>query len=615
MDCQNESGKKRRRFKIAGISKLYTTNTGRWFLAILICAVCVACVVCTRPVFFSLHDTNMMKTYSGYRTGIPTPEHAYGSMFCGYLMYALYSITMRVPWYTICTCGLLFFSLVTICRCMLTVGYRKNCRVIWPVLLYVLLFAAAFYYQVGTLLYTVNAAIVCCAAISLLLPMHYETDRRVKIADFILSLLLLMVGMAIRNSAYTSCICFWLLVVAMQTADHIVNSARNEGSVKQAFKAQKKRMIGTLVLICLLPALGQGGTALNHALHEATWPDGFQELNTYRAKFMDYNTVEYDEAAEFYQQLGWSESFYELVKTGNYFMDEKYNTDNLKAIYEYALEQGTVKNGVADMLRLGWETGFQTNIGKASSFGLAACVFLLLLCLALRPGKSVMVPLLCGLFSAGGCVLMCAYLCWTGRFPERAYQCVALPAMTVMLFCALSMLGRKQEPVCAGHAAARVCAVICLLAAVGLGGVSIRYAMAEAYDWELLDRYANHNMKYSSMVQYAMEWPEDIFIHDITVSGDYRLIIDSSKENAQNLILWGGTNLYTESYYRQLEALGREQLQTEDLFDDNVYYLTGSGEEYLGMLRSYLEEQYGPVSLTPVDYVEGNVYVYKISLE
>lgn len=588
------------------INKLYSSTSGRWLIAFLVGIVCVGMLMATRPVFFYLHDTNMMKTYSGYRTGIPTAEHTYGNMFVGYIMYWLYSLNMSVPWYTIFTFALLLFSYVSICKCLLTVAYEKNISIVFGISAYVALFVIAFYYQTAVILYTVNASIVGCASIAFLFAAFIQKNKKLCIAEGIISGVLLLISSFIRYSSFRSCLSFWLLALLLG----IISKWRQTKSFKRS------AVLLMLSIVCIGGI--KTGNIINKQLREEANPEGFYELNQYRAKFMDYNTVSYSDAPELYDELGWSENFYNLVKD-DYFMDEKYNAKSLRKIYEYSDATGTTKNTAKATLKLGYDTGILNKMGLALTCAMVAS-WIILMVEWLKSQKTFdqTLYLIGGTAAFAGCLLMCAYLCWGGRFPLRAYQVAAFPTLVTMLLCVLYLKTapeRTEEKQCFGSNfnksktwLLRGTTVVSAL----LVAVSVMNSLQVTYNQKEITKYQNDNQRYGKMVEYAQNHKENIYIHDITISGDERIYINSAKENALNLILWGGTNLYTSSYYRQLELLGKDRLFTENLFDDNVYYMTGNSDDYMDELRSYLEEQFPNVLFEQVDELSEGVRVYKI---
>ncbi len=603
------------------ILRLYSRNAGRWGLAFFICLFLFLLVFCTRPVFFYLHDTNMMKTYSGYRTGIPTPEHAYGNMISGYFMYILYSLTKVIPWYSILTLLLLFVSITVICKSFLSVAYNKNLSIGWPVSLFAIVFIILFYYQLAIILYTVNAAIACCASIALLVSAIGETNKKVRRADYCLSFVLMLIGSVIRFSSYRVSVCFWLLIFIMEKIPKAFHYMKTRKSVdaaddvprqdeldkKKKFAYLKK--FGAVFSAFLLLVCARTGYEVNTQLRKDIYPQGFYELNSNRVKFMDYNTVPYEEEPEFYQSIGWSEAFYTLVKS-NYFMDSKFNAESLRHIYEYSIEHNEVKNNLNDLWEQGSETGFWISMGLALTCALIAALFMLFKVFLIKKKTNDLIwRFLCGVFAFGGCLIMSVYLCWQGRFPLRAYQCIAFPALITMTLLIIQMMDGRDNFWNSEQARH----IILNIGIILLLSVSVVHSLKEIYNKEEIDKYSYSNIRYDAMAQYAQLHPENVYIHDPTISNDGRLFIDSSKGNILNLILWGGTNVYTSSYNIQLDALDKKQLQTENFFDYNVYYMTNMDDEYMNMLWMYLTEEYNEVNFTQVDQLSEGVRVYKIS--
>ena len=78
---------------------------------------------------------------------------------------------------------------------------------------------------------------------------------------------------------------------------------------------------------------------------------------------------------------------------------------------------------------------------------------------------------------------------------------------------------------------------------------------------------------------------------------------------------WGSSYVFTPTYYKQLEYLGKDTLLTENLFDEDVYYVTSYDSAYKDLLSNMLNQEYDHVEFREAGFIGDAAIIYKISKE
>ncbi|MDR1800534.1 MAG: hypothetical protein LBQ95_01620 [Lachnospiraceae bacterium] len=414
------------------LSKLYTTNKGRWAAGFITSLLFLCVLFLARPIFFYIHDINMMKTYSGIRTGVITAEHIYGNMYWGILMSTLYKITQTVPWYSIITLIIISISLATIFRSLLTLSFFRNLNPLFPAITFAVISITALIYPLTTIIFTTNAALVIGASLSLIFTVSVNS-RKAKYFDFSLSGFLLVLASIIRFSSFKAGVSFWVLALCLVYIGESGSFFKEKQIVSRQLFIKKTRTyllyFLSVLLVCVL------GNITNDRLHIDTSPEGTDEYNEKRIDFYDYPTLDYDDAPEFYTSIGWTKALYELAKD-SYFIDDRFNNENLDAIIAFSKSSDLRLFSLENTLSLAKDTMITDKSGLALSLTLLteALIIVFYIIKKTRAKSHFCSFLISGLLSVIITLVLSFYLCSKGRFPLRAYQSIALPAILMICF-------------------------------------------------------------------------------------------------------------------------------------------------------------------------------------
>lgn len=183
-----------------------------------------------------------------------------------------------------------------------------------------------------------------------------------------------------------------------------------------------------LVAIAALCLIGFAWGAQKIAYSSPEWVE-FQQINSVRGKYMDYDHDTYQNNPDLYESVGWDESLYQLVQKW-YFMDDRVGYESFKTLAKNS--QVEKRASISAVVTVGSNA---SDAAKSLSLALAVALFSLVL-LVKRDHPSVITMLL--LFAASLTLLM--YLITAGRVPLRAVLCVSLPSIGVLLIMTLSGL-------------------------------------------------------------------------------------------------------------------------------------------------------------------------------
>lgn len=569
----------------------------RWLFAFIFVVILYFILILTRPVFFGTGDVNMMKNYTGYRTGQLNSNHPYGHVFVGRLFVLLYGLAPSIPWFPLGNIVILILCIVCILKSVLTLTKVKNKNSLVTMMLFTFLYITIFVHTLTNMTYTLCATLCSTAAMALLFSSLYEDTNIKKISEFVMSCLLMILASIIRFSVFKADICFWALVLVYYFIILVQN-----------------KKIKIMIPLCIAVICMGGVSLFSHSYYmdfrESFEPEGYYEYNKARTEFMDYDIAPYEGNEEFYESIGWNEELYHLTDF-YYFIDEAYNSENLTKILEYSQNMNRSELS-SSVLSIGKQTVIKEQEGLLITVSMATIAGFFIISFIKNRGH---ILLLLGTFaSLAGCVIFCFYLSFLGRFPLRTYQCVAIPAI-VISFCIYLLIDLTQRKKKDSIIFQKVGTVLkwCIFASMILASV-LSYRIV--YDKQDIASKTISNQISVELCNYALNHKENIYIYDTTVSGDYRLNIPVLDTSPTNLIMWGGTNMYNQAYYDQLETMGKTSLSSDVWFENNVYYVTKdkSSNKRRVYLNDFLMKKYEEIHMTEVERLDNDVVIYKFSL-
>ena len=579
---------------------LYGSETGRWLVALAVSGAILAAVyACIVPVFMTIDDARLRYIYAGYSTGEPVSTYLFSYSVISWILSKLYTWMPGFHWYAFYQFALIGLSSAVIGKTCYKICRKKGISYVAAIAIHVVLYLSVALVCTILMHFEVTAAMAGTASVALLLGMDIGTDKKsVAVLDLLLACVLLTASFVIQDNAFMSAACYTLVALVWLALRAVK---------KRSWKAFLKRTCAFgMVTVTLLTSV----VMLDNASKDTPEWDAYFEYNKYRVSFWDYPHITYEDDPALFEEMGWTENFYDLV-SDMYFMDERFNKENLSRFTEEfswfdfespSVMLATMKQTLAELLMT---EGIAT---------LQALMLFLLSCLVLakccrkRNWQAYFPELISSLCCSGGTVVLILFLCSRGRFPLRAWLAISIPAITVLSVLLLRMLPEKRAKGCPNLRR--------ILAAVVLGAWAV--AMFAAYrpvvrsDWQWRNQRSYTSVK---MEEYCAAHPENVYVYDHFGAQNYSVfsLYPDADQRPSNAFVWGSSYIFTPAYYEQLEANGRDCLMTEDLFDDNVYFIAQSSGRYSFKLFCMLREIYPDVYFEPIESIVYDQFVvYKI---
>lgn len=582
---------------------LYRTEPGRLLTALAVSGAILAAVfLWVHPVFMTIDDARLMYVYAGYSTGEPVSTYLFSYHPLSWILSVLYTYFPKIQWYALYQFGVIGLSNALIGKTIYKMAYRR--KICFGVAIGVHIGGYLSAALISTILmhFEITAAMAGAAGVMLLLGIDYDQDRRgVKIADMVMSILCIAASYVIQFNAFYAACCYLLVVLVVA----VLTGVREKNAKKVLIQ------LGCYFL-CLAVAVAGVNLIEDNSKDTEQW-DTYYQYNKYRVSFWDYPHVSYSEDPETFEQMGWTETFYDLTQQ-MYFMDERFDKECLEQITErfswFDAEQ--LKDAPENFLETMGGL-FQSERLVVVQTAMAAVLLLFLLwamCSKTRWKKYFpqMIGSLCCLM---GTAFVLCFLAAKGRLPLRAWLACSIPCLSVVSFLLLSM-AEKKEKQDRKKLLRRICAWV-LLAGWAAGMV---WAYQEiAYEDTLWRRQRTTAQR--QMELYVIDHPDNIYVYGLMGAQNYGVFTLYSDENSRptNAFVWGSSYLFTPAYQQQLEVNGLSQLLTEDLLREDVYFIAGKNTTSAQLLQDLLCEQFGTVEMSAVDEIAGAFYVYQFYLE
>ncbi|MBO4926893.1 MAG: hypothetical protein J5379_01390 [Clostridiales bacterium] len=594
--------------------KVYGREIGRVFISALMTLLFMLAVSFYAPrVFFINDDENIMYTLSGYYTyGVPY-DHPFVNYCLSLLLRGMYRLFPSVQWYGVFHVSVLYLSMVVIFKTVLKKSYRNKLPLFFPCIVNTLLFAGLYLFPSTLMQFTTTAAFAGAAASVLLWGIDFTKDRpRTIHIDLIVSVIFLVLSYLHRkNTGYVS-ICFYCGTVSFILLRLFVlkraNKAKSEISNNTvSFKQNLIRVLVTFVAAMLVIVLAIFIDSRARSSNE--W-DYYYEYDTARFHVTDYPHDSYDSNPELYEEIGWSPELYELTgKSWWFFMDERINKDTFEKISDtgfYSEDYSSVKSA----LKVGYELFRDDKVARSimiSAFVLG--IMMLVSTIVCLIKKKNIVDILYGDAMLGGALILCLFLCYRQRFPLRALHTIMIPLISIAAVVLVSLFKRKKGKLSVFiHIFIYVVALVFI---IGLGYFNLKQARKQGQSKESLSKYT------LSIEEYAIEHPENKYVYDVSLTFRYLPFTVYEDEYPSNLMFWGGMGWNSPAFFEQVRQNGLEDLYSDNLFLDDVYYITrdsyvAGGRTIRDRLEAYLDATYGDCDFETVDDLGNGIMVYKI---
>ena len=602
-------------------SNLYSTEVGRFLISLLLTGLLFGAVSLVSPrVFFINDDENIMYTLSGYYSyGLPT-DHSFVNFCLSYILRFFYRVFPAIQWYGVFHMAVLIVSVTLIFKSVLRECYKNGFPFLWGFLADVLLFAAIYLFPTTLFQFTTTSAFAGAAACVLLLEADLEKDKRGQLVfDLIFSVGLFVLCYLHRKNTGYVVICFYLGTLAYHFLKLVLprESAPSGNGVNAEKRSRpvlgRKKGFRNLLIVSISAALLLGSAIVADAQIRSTpdW-DYFYEYDNARFKATDYPHDSYTENPELYESLDWTPELYELGMTNWWFlMDPRINAETFTAISETGYFKERSIN-LHEMLSIGKAMVLTNHVSIIATI---SCVVLglifLLLCIFEKNKKMHLDDILYGLGILFGSVLLCLFLCYRQRFPLRAFHTICLPFVSInsiLIFRMFSLSDNgKKRKLTTIFFSILCCAMICVT-----GYINTQTTVAQAKD------RVEKSLRTLKIEQYAMEHPENLYVYDVSLTFRYLPFTVYSGQYPSNLFFWGGMGWKSPCYYLQLYRNGLDELYSDVLFKDNVYYITWNGyapkkQTMRQRLEKYMDATYGDCEFDLVESISNQIDVYKIT--
>lgn len=582
----------------AFVNRLYNNQGGQLLISVFITALCFAVLYFTHEIYwYSPDDVEAKMLVSGCYSGTPTFSAPFLNAFLGYFFTFLYSITDVISWYTIFHIVLIFVTAASIFRLTFLIFNRKKISVLVPILLCVVLFFSIFAHSILYMVFTVNAVLIGCAAIALIFIADLNYDNRLRYVDYIFSGIFLILSFLLRYQCGLVIFCFWILTILYTIAKGKKDNAINFVKII--------KLIVFSILVFFIAVLLYKASGNIRAKYES---DYYLSFNSYRSKFLDYETVSWYSNKDFYEQMGWDEDFYFLAKNSWFFMDERLNLDSLKEINSLTAEGNyglTLKEKIYSIY----------DITVTNTIGLSLTLLIIVLFITIlfmfglsRERKKHLLKLLFAVCACGGATIMILYLAFKGRFLLHVYKTVAFPLITILLTIFYNMINKKsadstKSTKCITKSVAIIASIIIIVST----GISLysSYTSSEVV-------YENWSRSMEELEDFAAENPDKIFVHNNFVNLKAFSSYKSADQAASNIVRWGTCIDYSVEYYVFWNSHGYEEFYSKNFFDDNVYLAISPYAFSTNMdIEGYFNTKFGPTEFVEV-YRSENLVIYDI---
>ena len=546
--------------------------------------------------YLSNDDTGIMKTYSGYATGMPTAFHEYGSYTLGLFFKGLYTVLPKVNWYSLWYIGVVILANAVIIYSIYETrnrDYRGWLKYADFALICFLTISITMY-GIYWISWTITAAVSSVAGVMLL--MRFVSSERNKTVFYVMSLVFFFVGQVIRGATYKAVMPFALLAIGCYALSRINRPYLSRDNAKVI-------LFGVLLMIPIVGIYGYG--KLDSAWKQEAFPTSETSFEHYRGLYTDSWSIPYEGYEDFYESIGWDEEFYNMTRSW-FFIDERFNTENLKKIAEKSAEERQItveENGRQFFIDEFWEATRDNSARVAMSIGIIV-MLILSTCMTIY-GVAKKKSWHDWLLMAGAELLAVAECWWLivvkAHFIDRAFYCAAYPALLIGIYVMTSHFESKGKYKWMMYVPALVLTALCTNISFG------QYISSESSESSRLSSQISVDAD-----TIAFNNPENFYISDKSIAGGVNLFLDMNMAGCgRNRMLWGGTGVYSKPFYATIARFGYDEFFSENLFDEGVYYMTTISDIESSKLMAYMRKTYGEsVTADLTEKTDNGIYIW-----
>lgn len=562
--------------------------------------VMVVCLFLTAGIFFDfyydLNDDVLLKdivsgSYSG-RPDAHSIQMLYPVSFCISLLYRIIPV---LPWQGLFLCGCHGICFYLIAKRSLS--FTENIRnKIFLLLTEGTLILTLFLWELVIVQYTITAALLAGCACFLVFTSGKKDDVFSFLREQTIPILLVFLAFNIRSEM--------LLLMSPFIAFTGILKWSEE---KEAFKAENiKKYLGLVGAVLL--GMGLYIVLDTIAYSGEDWK-AFRDFFDARTQVYDYTWYpSYDEAADFYREIGVTPAQVKLIDNYNFGLDEAIDADTLWNIADYAEKAGVkdpfivrLKEALTDYK---WRT-FHEQDSPYNFFVLAAYGMLVALAVVFRD-KSVIwkLPLMV-VFRT----IPWMYVIQAKRVPARISHPLYYIELIILCAWMFSYNRKCKERLWRACACCAVLLFVCACIRLPLSWQNVKTEMV---------RRESVNAVIQEFDAYAEANPDNYYYIDVYSSVDFSEKMFADVDNTQkNYDILGGwadrsplQKQSTRNYH--VDALSRAEL----LLQDNFYFVCEPKTDI-----EFLEEFYGGhgmiISITETDRLETEekaLSIYKLEV-
>lgn len=572
--------------------------------------VCYGLCVCFGGMMYQTNDdTSIQNTLSGMITGSPFPVHQFIHILISYPLSRLYKYIPSVQWWFVYSHFLMLTGL-TVINCSLW-RYAEDNRYprVLAVLFTAILDAVFFIYPISYIGYTTVAGVTGAGAAALL-TLKRGRHQPVRIAA---AVILYVLAFCHRSNSGEVAGCFILLAILYGCLNPQTEGVGLSLPAPGNERENLKNLIRRLIPFGIAAVLLIGGTAVltnwNQSFQERLNGQEFVRFNSARSAYMDYPKDSFEDNPRIYQDVGWDETTYHLVKSWC-FMDENVTTEH----FLYLVENSRTERKTTDLatLRSRWDQLQQYSpVVSVELAWLIICVGCLVsICLHFDKRALLFWVLNC----LGTAVLVC-YQLYTGRILYRTTVICLLPSTVFNLAVFFERFGRTNR-----KKTRRIVSALMILACIPWAIQSVN----TAFDTAEKARLIRSEEKDIALAEYAASHEDVIFIKQGSLTSNRSPAKRVMTGKASNLIGWGGSTTYSRIYRIQLTGNGIKKLSGELMENKNVRFVSkakitnakGKGRKIaethgLVLFYKWLRDRHGAKGIVLEDTVCDGIYIYR----
>ena len=532
--------------------------------------VLLAMLLIMRPSFETNDDIVFAELGSGLR-GVKDAHLVFQNYGLGVIYRFLYSVTGRLPWYTIFQYAVLFVAFTAV-----TYVLMNRLEGISGLCLSLILVCGFGYEGYIHLQFTKTAGIAAAAAVFLLL--HVLDREKWSWVEVIAGICLGIMAYMYRTDQ------FWASCGLMAGAGlFFLFSLRK-------YKGRKLRRLGICILTFGIFLVCVAGVDRWDAskYQSPEWKE-YQEFNQLRSRLLDYGFPDFDSNQETYKELGISREAYELYRSWNFNDTEKFNTEVMRKLVDMKQKRPLTAGTVTAFLKR-----YPSDLLKMPMFYLFA-VFVLVWLIWGRKDVFAVLSVL------AECLMLMAvyfYLYYQGRYMmNRVDVGLWFSACLVMLWILSAQKLQRMD----GKAAVVLC-VLCVAAGQFQMYKDWRITTSTIPEARVSQRAVLETIGTDKEHTYLAK---SGMLSEIVCYGPF----DRMPENLLDNVCWfGGWECRTPGYTEAMKAHGITNPYRDVINNDSVYLV----DDNIDLTLKYIREYYDPDAQAVFVKTIGNVDVYQI---